>query len=130
MRAFITAFCLVLATSAAQAGHRYRVSDYGEVVAHPAGCPWSLFCGCGAAEHILGHFVPQSSGLWLTTTWYRYPHLRNCERGAGAVWPGHVAAIESCEGNGIAILYDANSGGHLTRIHRASLAGATIVRIR
>jgi hypothetical protein len=39
----------------------------------------------------------------------------------------HVAAIESCDGNGLATLYDPNSGGHQTRIHQRDISHATIV---
>jgi hypothetical protein len=41
-----------------------------------------------------------------------------------------VAYIESADGDGQATLYDPNSGGHLTRVHKRSLAGATIVNPR
>lgn len=120
--------CLALSSCAyARPPHvHFAGYDAGEVVPHPSGCPWSQFCGCGAAEHIFGHFVPQSSGLWLASSWRKYPRAA-CAPGNAAVWSGHVAAIESCFGDGTAMLYDANSGGHLTRVHRASLAGAAIV---
>ncbi len=39
----------------------------------------------------------------------------------------HVAAIRVVHGDGTATVYDANSGGVLTRIHRISLAGLVVV---
>ena len=39
----------------------------------------------------------------------------------------HVAVIREVRGDGTATVYDANSGGGLTRVHRVSLAGLTIV---
>ena len=45
-----------------------------------------------------------------------------------ALWGGrHVAVIREVHGDGTATVYDANSGGGLTRVHRVSLAGLTIV---
>jgi hypothetical protein len=45
-----------------------------------------------------------------------------------ALWgTRHVAVIRSVNGDGTASVYDANSGGGLTRVHRVSLAGLTIV---
>lgn len=126
--AYIVAAMVLLATvaHAHPRHHRFVGYDSGEIVSHPAGCPWNLFCGCGAAERAFGHFVPQSSGLWLASSWLAFPRAAPGP-GMAAVWSGHVAIIESYEGGDVAVLYDANSGGHLTRIHRASIAGARIV---
>jgi len=45
-----------------------------------------------------------------------------------ALWgTRHVAIIREVHGDGTATVYDANSGGGLTRVHRVSLAGLTIV---
>jgi hypothetical protein len=44
-----------------------------------------------------------------------------------AVRNHHVMVIESVDGNGNATVYDANSGGHQTRIHVRSLSGYRVV---
>ncbi|MGA8615163.1 MAG: hypothetical protein WB760_26480 [Xanthobacteraceae bacterium] len=113
-------------SSCAHARHLRRAYSYdeGRVVSHPSGCPWSAFCGCGASVKIFGHPVRD---LYLASNWYRFPRT-SPHAGAVAVWSHHVAVIESYNGDGHAIAYDANSGGHLTREHEISLAGAAIVQ--
>ena len=112
---------------AATAHHAHFSSRYadgrGEVVAHPADCPRTLFCGCGAA-HDLGL---SDRSLWLVRSWYKFPRAAAAP-GMAALWgTRHVAVIRSLNGDGTASVYDANSGGGLTRVHRVSLAGLTIV---
>jgi hypothetical protein len=112
---------------AAMAHHAHFSSRYadgrGEVVAHPADCPRTLFCGCGAA-HDLGL---SDRSLWLVRSWYKFPRAAAAP-GMAALWgTRHVAVIRSVNGDGTASVYDANSGGGLTRVHRVSLAGLTIV---
>ena len=115
-------------SSCAHARHLRRVYSYdeGQIVGHPTGCPWSSFCGCGASVEVFGHPVPS---LFLAWNWAvkfprTYPHA-----GAAAVWSHHVAVLRSGrDADGTALAFDANSGGHLTRVHRISLAGAVIVQ--
>lgn len=97
--------------------------DGGHVVSHPAGCPWRLFCGCGASVRVFGYPVRD---LFLAENWRRFP---SAMPGAGMVaWrSGHVFVIESVNGDGTVVAYDANSGGHLTRIHTVSLSGFHVV---
>jgi hypothetical protein len=105
--------------------HHWRRNGYGggEVVAHPANCPATLFCGCGAA-HELGL---ADRSLWLVSSWYKFPRA-TAAPGMAALWgTRHVAVIRAVNGDGTATVYDANSGGGLTRVHRVSLAGLTIV---
>jgi hypothetical protein len=105
--------------------HSWRRVAYGggEVVAHPVNCPATLFCGCGAA-HELGL---SDRSLWLVRSWYRFPRAAAAP-GMAALWgTRHVAVIRAVNGDGTATVYDANSGGGLTRVHRVSLAGLTIV---
>ncbi len=107
--------------------HRgYALPPYasgGEVVAHPAGCPRTLFCGCGAAQ-ALGL---SDRSLWLVSSWHKFPRA-TAAPGMAALWGGrHVAVIREVHGDGTATVYDANSGGGRTRVHRVSLAGLTIV---
>lgn len=94
-----------------------------EIIAHPAGCPRYLFCGCGASVEVFGHPV---RGLYLAWNWIRYPRA-SPGPGMVAVWRGHVSVIRQSYGDGTAMVYDANSGGGLTRIRRVSLRGAVIV---
>lgn len=103
--------------------HHHRIYDGGAVVAHPAGCPWHAFCGCGASARIFGHPVRE---LFLASNWFRFPRAV-AAAGMAAVRNHHVFIIESVLGNGTVRAYDANSGGHQTRIHIVSLAGYTVV---
>jgi hypothetical protein len=105
-------------------GHwRQNAFGGGEVVAHPAGCPRTSFCGCGAAREL----GLSDRSLWLARSWYRFPRAAAAP-GMAALWgTRHVAVIRAVNGDGSATVYDANSGGGLTRVHRVSLAGLTIV---
>jgi len=96
----------------------------GEIVSHPAGCPRSLFCGCGVSVRVFGHPVPS---LFQAKAWKRF---RRTTPHAGAVvifGSYHVAYIEQSYGDGTALLYDPNSGGGATRLHRRSITGLTVV---
>lgn len=97
--------------------------DDGRIVDHPAGCPRLAFCGCGVSVWAFGH---SDRSLWPAAAYYRFPRSSPAA-GNVAVWRHHVAGIISVNSDGSALLYDPNSGGHLTRIHVRSLAGATIV---
>lgn len=99
-----------------------------EIIAHPAGCPHVAFCGCGVSVRRFGHPVPS---LFLARSWLRFPRAAAAP-GTVAVFRGgeHVAYVERAYGDGTALLYDPNSGGHATRLHRLSLSGAVIVRPR
>ena len=126
MRRAIIATALLATITTADArpkAHAHRQSyDLGTILPHPAGCPRRAFCGCGVAVRVFGR--PDKS-LWRAAAWYRFPRT-SPRAGAVAVWNHHVAFIESVAANG-AILYDPNSGHHLTRRHVGSLSGATIV---
>jgi hypothetical protein len=103
-----------------------RVRDRGQIVAHPAGCPRVAFCGCGAALRLFGE---ARRSLWLAANWLRFPRAEPGPDMA-AVRTHHVMVILVYHGNGRATVYDANSGGHRTRIHERSLAGYRIVNPR
>jgi hypothetical protein len=103
------------------------VGDIGQIVSHPAGCPHTEFCGCGASLRIFGKPVRE---LFLAANWLKFPRASPAPGMAAVYGHHHVAVIESVNLDGTAILYDANSGHHLTRIHRASLAGAIVVNPR
>lgn len=93
------------------------------IVAHPSGCPRIAFCGCGAALRVFGHHVRE---LWLAANWFKFPRSAPAP-GAVAVRQHHVFVLQADLGGGVWEVYDANSGGHATRIHARSLAGYTIV---
>ena len=121
------AIIFALATTPAHARHHhkkhYRTYDQGQTVAHPPGCPWRQFCGCGVSVKIFGRPI---RGLFLAANWRKFP---SAHASAGMVaWRyGHVMAILSVNGDGTAVVYDPNSGHHQTRIHNRSLAGYRIV---
>ena len=96
------------------------------VIEHPSGCPSRAFCGCGAAVRVFGRPVRE---LWLAANWYRFPRTMPTP-GAVAVRAHHVFVLEADLGGGVWQVYDANSGGHATRIHARSIAGYTIVNPR
>jgi hypothetical protein len=94
-----------------------------QIVAHPAGCPRTLFCGCGAAQE-LGLSDPS---LLAVQSWYKFPRAVAAP-GMAVLWgERHVAAIRMLHEDNTATVYDANSGAGLTRIHRISLAGLVVV---
>lgn len=96
------------------------------IVAHPAGCPSRAFCGCGASIRVFGHSVRE---LWLAANWFKFPRSAPVP-GTVAVRRHHVMVLEADLGGGIWRVYDANSGGHATRVHARSIAGYTIVSPR
>lgn len=121
---------ILFATSPAFAKHHHHKHhrihyDYsGErIVAHPAGCPRIAFCGCGVSVKVFGRSIKE---LWRAAAWYKFDRASPAP-GMVAVRNHHVMYIESYDGNGNAVVYDPNSGGHQTRIHTRSLAGYRIV---
>jgi hypothetical protein len=95
----------------------------GDVIAHPAGCPHSAFCGCGAAVRVFGQPI---RGLWLAANWFKFPRAAPTA-GMVAVRRHHVFVLEQALGGDTWLAYDANSGGHATRLHARSIAGYQIV---
>lgn len=107
---------------------RHRVSaayeNDAQIVAHPAGCPRRLFCGCGVSVKVFGKPVRD---LYLAANWlYRFPRTAPAS-GMVAARRGHVMYIMAYNGGGSALVYDPNSGGGKTRIHERSLAGYRVV---
>jgi len=116
----------VIARSATNQEAQAPRNEYGggEIVQHPAGCPARLFCGCGASIEAFGHPVPD---LWLVSSWYRFPRAAPAP-GMAVLWgTHHVAIIRQYYGDGTALLYDANSGRGLTRVHRTNIASLVVV---
>jgi len=100
----------------------YGGQDGGQILPHPAGCPRVAFCGCGAAVEVFGHSV---RALWLAAAWLKFPPAAPAP-GMAAVRAHHVMIIREYLGDGRALVYDANSGGHRTRLHVVSLRGYRI----
>jgi hypothetical protein len=109
----------------ASASPRARVALVSEtrLQPHPSGCPSRAFCGCGAAVRVFGSPV---RSLWLAANWFKFPRAAP---GAGmvAVRRHHVFVLEAHLDGGTWLAYDANSGGHATRLHARSISGYTIV---
>ncbi|MDX3971186.1 MAG: hypothetical protein QHD01_31960 [Bradyrhizobium sp.] len=94
-----------------------------QILPHPAGCPRRAFCGCGAAVRLFGSPV---RSLWLAAAWFKFPRSAPAP-GTVAVRRHHVFVLESHLGGATWLAYDANSGGHRTRLHARSIAGYVIV---
>lgn len=93
---------------------------------HPRGCPARAFCGCGLAVHLFG--APVKS-LWAARAWLRFPRARPAP-GTVAVRAHHVMGLERQVRDDVWVVYDANSGGHMTRVHARSIRGFVIVQPR
>ncbi len=104
--------------------HGYRTYDSGSIVGHPAGCPQSAFCGCGASVRLFGHPVRE---LFLAANWFKFPRAAWAP-GVAGVRQHHVFVVEQVLGDGRVLAYDANSGGRATRLHVISTAGYTPVQ--
>ncbi|WP_441235448.1 hypothetical protein [Bradyrhizobium sp. 930_D9_N1_4] len=113
-------------TDAGNTATTISVSSGDRVIGgRPAGCP-SSFCGCGAAIRVFGRVVPE---LNLASNWLRFPRAAPAP-GMVAARRGHVFVLEQSLGGDMWMAYDANSGGHATRMHARSLRGYTIVNPR
>ena len=104
--------------------HISHVATATQLVSHPEGCPPSQFCGCGVSVRVFGHPVRD---LWLVQNWYRFPRAEPAAGNVAILGSRHVAYILQAHGDGTATLYDPNSGGGLTRVHRVSLRGWAVV---
>lgn len=97
--------------------------DSVAILPHPPGCPARLFCGCGVSVKVFGKPIRE---LYLAANWLKFPRTSPAA-GMVAARRGHVMFIVEYSGAGKALVYDPNSGKHLTRIHTRSLAGYTVV---
>lgn len=102
-----------------------HVANAEIVSGRPSGCPRS-FCGCGASLRVFGRIVPE---LNLAANWLRFPRTAPAP-GMVAARHGHVFVLEAHVEGDMWMAYDANSGGHATRIHARSLRGYTVVNPR
>jgi len=94
----------------------------GRILPHPPGCPRRAFCGCGAAVEVFGRPI---RNLWLAANWLKFPPAQPAS-GMVAARRGHVMVIKQYLGGNRALVYDANSGRGLTRLHVRSLSGFSI----
>ena len=94
----------------------------GHVLPHPPGCPRRAFCGCGASVEVFGRAIPS---LYLAANWLKFPKATPGP-GMVAARRGHVMVIRQYLGGNRALVYDANSGRGLTRLHVRSLAGFSV----
>ncbi|MGY8706693.1 hypothetical protein RAD16_13215 [Bradyrhizobium sp. 18BD] len=117
-----TQLAVVAVTDTASPGNSVSARIVG---GRPAGCP-SSFCGCGAALRLFGRIVPE---LNLAANWLRFPRTSPAP-GMVAARRGHVFVLEHHIAGDVWMAYDANSGGHATRIHARSLRGYTVVNPR
>jgi hypothetical protein len=99
-----------------------NIDQRNTIGGRPAGCPHS-FCGCGASIRVFGRILP---GLNLAANWLRFPRTSPAP-GMVAARRGHVFVLEQHLEGDMWMAYDANSGGHATRIHARSLRGYTVV---
>jgi hypothetical protein len=97
-----------------------------EILRHPHGCPRTEFCGCGAAVHVFGAPI---RALWRAAAWFRFPRARPAP-GRVAVRRHHVFVLEQHIRGNLWMVFDANSGHHLTRRHPRSISGYVIVEPR
>lgn len=95
-----------------------------QLLSHPAGCPRSAFCGCGASIEIFGKPVRE---LYLAANWFKFPRTSPAPNTVG-VRRHHVFVLKQHVGGSNWLVYDANSGGHRTRLHVRSISGYTIVQ--
>lgn len=93
---------------------------------HPAGCPPTNFCGCGAALDALGRNV---RSLWVAANWYSFPRSSPGYNTVG-VRPHHVLVLKHQVDGNIWMANDYNSGGHLSRYHAVDISRYTIVNPR
>lgn len=112
-----------------------RYAGNAQIVSHPAGCPSRSFCGCGAAQEVFKQITGIVAGinirdLWLADNWRKIFPRTAPAPGMVAARRGHVFVIREVRGPGLVLAYDANSGGHKTRIHLRRLAGYTVVNPR
>ncbi len=105
------------------AARNLGVTAASGIIGHPEGCPRRAFCACGASVRIFGQSI---RSLWPAAAWYRFPRAEPAP-GRAAVRPHHVFVLERQIRGDLWMVYDANSGGHRTRVHPRSISGYRIV---
>jgi len=109
--------------SAIQRPPEGRETASSEVIgSRPSGCPHA-YCGCGASLHLFGRIIP---ALNLAANWLKFPRAVPAPKMAAAR-VGHVMVLEQHISGNVWMVFDANSGHGLTRLHARSIAGFHIV---
>lgn len=110
----------------------YLPGSATRILAHPTGCPRTLFCGCGLSVHFFQKAV-RAGGLAVAAEWGRRFQRAALAAGTAVVTRGgsHVYGVLAVLGPRIVLAWDANSGSHLTRIHQRRIrVGDVIVNPR
>jgi hypothetical protein len=97
---------------------RHHRSIDTTIVAHPAGCPRSLFCGCGVSVKVFGRPI---RALYLATNYGRYFNQASFGPGMVGYRSGHALYVIGGTVDN-ATVYDPNSGNHQTRVHARNLS--------
>jgi hypothetical protein len=113
---------------APMSGSAYAMADNGSRQAQilggrPAGCP-RQYCGCGTSIKLFGKIRPE---LNLAANWVRKFPRTAAAPGMAAARSGHVMLLMEPVAGDKWKVWDANSGGGLTRIHVRSIRGFVIV---
>lgn len=133
----VTAFCgdrygscnssraVVIEVVRRNARARSYVYDDAVIGVQPHGCP-RRFCGCGLSLKLFGEIRPE---LNLASNWVKKFTRAHAAPGMAAVrrGGGHVMGLLSHVAGDDWLVYDANSGGGLTREHVRSIRGYVIV---
>jgi len=132
MKRTVTALAVLIAMSTSAYSKPYQ-NQYKPIqntypqqnyLPHPAGCPATAFCGCGAAKDL--GLEDKDKSLWAAVTWFKFPRSRPAPNMV-AVQQHHVFVLKQDQGNGLWLVADYNSGGHKSRLHVRGLTGFTIV---
>lgn len=106
------------ATVVAEVGDRMKAT----FLPHPRGCPARNFCACGASVEIFGRSI---RSLWPAAAWFSFPRTEPAPNMVG-VRRHHIVVLKRHIKGSVWLVYDANSGGHRTRLHQRSIAGFSI----
>lgn len=98
-------------------------SAEARLLPHPAGCPKTRFCGCGASVDVFGRAV---RALWPSVAWFKFPRAQPAPNMV-AVRRGHVFVLKRHIRGPVWLAADYNSGGHKSRLHPRSIAGFVVV---
>jgi hypothetical protein len=100
-----------------------QVKRDGILGGRPPGCPHA-YCGCSASLYLYGRIIPE---LNLAANWirkfprtYAAPRMVAARRHHVMVLLSHVSGFDW-------LVFDPNSGNHLTREHVRSIAGYTVL---
>jgi hypothetical protein len=103
---------------------RAQGSGHAQVLGgRPAGCP-RQYCGCGTSIKLFGRIRPE---LNLAANWVRKFPRTVAAPGMAAARAGHVMLLVEHVAADKWKVWDANSGGGLTRIHIRSIRGFVTV---